>query len=64
LTFYENVRLGILISRGSGLMIDVLILSLEGGRFTDENGELSTKDKYNTELGRDVFDLRVKCRSV
>jgi hypothetical protein len=46
-------------SRGPGLMMDVLLLSLKPAKLAHKNGNLCTEDKYNVDLGPDVFDLRV-----
>jgi hypothetical protein len=51
-------------SSGSGLMMNVLMLSLKPAKSAHKNGELCTEDKYNTDLGDNVFDLRVTLRFI
>jgi hypothetical protein len=51
-------------SRGPGLMMDVLMLSLKPAKLAHQSGELCIEDKYDTHLGPDVFDLRVTLRFI
>jgi hypothetical protein len=51
-------------SSGPGLMMDVLMLSLKPAKSAHKNGKLCAKDKYNTDLGDNVFDLRVTLRFI
>ena len=51
-------------SRGPGLMMDVLMSSLKPAKSAHKNAELCTESKYNTYLTPDVFDLRVTLRFI
>jgi hypothetical protein len=64
LTFLEKLNRGDFMSRGPGLMMDVLMLSLTPAKFAHENGQLCIEKKYDTDLGRNVFDLRVALRFI
>jgi hypothetical protein len=51
-------------SRGPGLMMQVLLLSLNPAKLAHKNRKLCTETKYITDLTPDVFDLRVTLRFV
>jgi hypothetical protein len=51
-------------SRGPGLMMQVLLLSLNQAKSAHKNRELCTEAKYVTDLAPDVFDLRVTLRFI
>jgi hypothetical protein len=51
-------------SRGPGLMMRVLLLSLKPAKLAHQNAELCTERKYIADLAPDVFDLRVTLRFI
>jgi hypothetical protein len=51
-------------SRGPGLMMRVLLLSLKPAKLAHKNRELCTKRKYVADLAPEVFDLRVTLRFI
>ena len=51
-------------SRGPGVMMEIVLLALEPAKRAHQNRELCTEDKYNTDLRSDVFDLRVTLRFI
>jgi hypothetical protein len=52
------------VSRGPGLMMQVLLLSLKPAKLAHQNRKLCTEEKYDTNLGPDAFDLRVTLRFI
>jgi hypothetical protein len=64
LTILRGINPGEFMSRGPGLMMDVLLLSLKPAKLAHKNGNLCAEDKYNVDLDSDVFDLRVTLRFV
>jgi hypothetical protein len=60
----EHIDPVILMSRGPGLMMDVLMLSLKPARLAHKKGELCIENKYDINLRPDVFDLRVTLRFI
>jgi hypothetical protein len=51
-------------SRGPGLMMDVLMLSLKPAKLAHKSRELCIENKYDTKLAPDAFDLRVTLRFI
>ena len=51
-------------SRGPGLMMDVLMLSLNPAKLAHENWKLCAEDKYNTDLDPGIYDLRITLRFI
>ena len=51
-------------SRGPGVMMEIVLLALEPAKRAHQNRELCTEEKYNTDLRSDVFDLRVTLRFI
>jgi hypothetical protein len=45
-------------------MMDVLLLSLRPAKLAHQGRKLCIEDKYDTNLGPDVFDLRVTLRFI
>jgi hypothetical protein len=51
-------------SRGPGLMMRVLLLSLKPAKLAHKNRDLCAERKYIADLAPDVFDLRITLRFI
>jgi hypothetical protein len=60
----EKNKPGEFMSRGPGLMMDVLMLSLKPAKWAHENWKLCTEEKHSIDLEPNVFDLRVSLRFI